>query len=64
MVAVPAPNAPCSLLVAKAVESEDTLRAVARLGVHWAQGFFLGSPDSTPCQQLNLRARQVLSSVA
>ena len=53
-----------SLLVAKAVESEDTLRAVARLGVHWAQGFFLGSPDSTPCQHLNLRARQVLSSVA
>ncbi|MDZ7922118.1 EAL domain-containing protein [Rhodoferax sp.] len=53
-----------SLLVAKAVESEDTLRAVARLGVHWAQGYFLGSPDSTPCHQLNLRARQVLSNVA
>ena len=53
-----------SLLVAKAVESEDTLRAVARLGVNWAQGYFLGSPDSTPCHQLNLRARQVLRSVA
>ena len=53
-----------SLLAAKAVESEDTLRAVARLGVHWAQGYFLGSPDSKPCSQLNLRARQVLSSVA
>lgn len=49
-----------SLLVAKAVESEDTLRAVASLGVHWAQGYFLGSPDSTPCRQLNLRASQVL----
>jgi EAL domain-containing protein (putative c-di-GMP-specific phosphodiesterase class I) len=50
--------------VAKAVESVDTLRAVAGLGVHWAQGYFLGSPDSKPCSQLNLRARQVLSSVA
>jgi EAL domain-containing protein (putative c-di-GMP-specific phosphodiesterase class I) len=49
-----------SLLVAKAVESEDALRAAVSLGVHWAQGYFLGSPDSTPCQQLNLRARQVL----
>lgn len=53
-----------SLLVAKAVESEATLRTVAGLGVNWAQGYFLGSPDSTPCSQLNLRARQVLSSVA
>lgn len=53
-----------SLLVAKAVESEDALRTVARLGVHWAQGYFLGSPDSVPCSQLNLRARQVLRSVA
>ena len=53
-----------SLLVAKAVESEYTLRAAARLGVHWAQGHFLGSPDSAPCQQLNLRALQVLRQVA
>jgi EAL domain-containing protein (putative c-di-GMP-specific phosphodiesterase class I) len=53
-----------SILVAKAVESEDSLRAVARLGVHWAQGYFLGHPDSTPCTKLNVRARQVLRSVA
>jgi EAL domain-containing protein (putative c-di-GMP-specific phosphodiesterase class I) len=52
-----------SLLVAKSVESEDTLREAARLGVHWAQGYFLGSPDSAPCQQLNLRARKVLRQV-
>ncbi len=51
-----------SLLVAKAVESEATLRAVARLGVNWAQGYFLGSPDSAPCHQLNVRARRVLGS--
>lgn len=53
-----------SVVVVKAVESEDTLRAAAQLGVHWAQGYFLGCPDSAPCQQLNLRARQVLGRVA
>ena len=53
-----------SLLVAKAVESEETLRAVTQLGVHWAQGYFLGSPDSTPCRQLNRRASLVLGGGA
>lgn len=52
-----------SLLLAKCIESEDALRAAARLGVNWVQGYFLGSPDNIPCSQLNVRARRVLSSV-
>jgi len=51
------------LLVAKAVESEAELRAMCKLGVNLAQGYFLGSPARDLASSLNLRARAVLNPV-
>lgn len=52
------------VLLAKSVETEAELRALRKLGVDLAQGFFLGSPAQDPIAQLNLRARAVLTEVA
>ncbi len=52
------------LLLAKSVESEAELRALRKLGVDLAQGYFLGSPAQDPISSLNLRARAVLTEVA
>ncbi len=52
------------MLLAKSVESEAELRALRKLGVDLAQGFFLGSPAQDPISSLNLRARAVLTEVA
>jgi EAL domain-containing protein (putative c-di-GMP-specific phosphodiesterase class I) len=51
-----------SLLLAKGVESASELHALQALGVNWAQGFFLGSPDAAPVNHLNARARAVLTA--
>lgn len=52
------------MLLAKSVESEAELRALRKLGVDLAQGYFLGSPAQDPISSLNLRARAVLTEVA
>ena len=49
-----------TILVAKGVESAADLRALAALGVGYAQGYFLGSPDVVPVDAVNFRARTVL----
>ena len=49
-----------TMLVAKGVESAADLRALAALGVGYAQGYFLGSPDVVPVDAVNFRARTVL----
>lgn len=51
------------LLLAKSVETEAELRALRKLGVDLAQGYFLGSPSPDPISSLNLRARGVLTAV-
>ena len=50
-----------STLVAKGVETAEDLRTLRDLGVDFAQGFFLGSPDHAPAEVLNQRARGVIS---
>lgn len=50
-------------LVAKGVESAQDLRALRELGVDFAQGYFLGSPDVAPVEILNLRASSVLMDI-
>ena len=52
------------LLLAKSVETEAELRALRKLGVDLAQGYFLGSPAQDPISSLNLRARAALSEAA
>lgn len=52
------------LLLAKSVESEAELRALRKLGVDLAQGYFLGSPSPDPISSLNVRARSVLTAVS
>lgn len=51
-----------TLLVAKGVESAADLRALAALGVGYAQGFFLGSPDAVPIEAVNYRAHTVITA--
>ncbi|OYU46632.1 MAG: hypothetical protein CFE44_01115 [Burkholderiales bacterium PBB4] len=48
-------------MVAKSVETADDLRALRDLGIDFAQGYFLGSPDASPNDLLNQRARGVIS---
>lgn len=57
-----AANFGCTL-VAKGVESAQDLRALRELGVDFAQGYFLGSPDVAPAETLNLRASNVLTEI-
>lgn len=52
------------LLLAKSVETEAELRALRKLGVDMAQGYFLGSPSPDPISSLNVRARSVLTAVS
>lgn len=50
-------------LVAKGVESAQDVRALRELGVDFAQGYFLGSPDVAPAETLNLRASSLLMEI-
>lgn len=47
-------------VVAKGVERGEDLHKLRDLGVHFAQGIFLGSPDADPIQVLNQRAQNAL----
>lgn len=47
-------------VVAKGVERAEDLRKLRDLGVDFAQGIFLGSPDATPIEVLNQRAQSAL----
>lgn len=49
-------------LVAKGVECAEDLEALREFGIQFAQGYFLGSPDTTPINTLNYRARDVLAA--
>lgn len=48
-------------VVAKGVDSGEDLRKLRDLGVHFAQGIFLGSPDASPIEVLNQRAKSALT---
>ncbi len=51
-----------SALIAKGVENAEDLRVLRDLGVGFAQGRFLGSPDAMPVEVLNQRAKSALMS--
>ena len=51
-----------SALIAKGVENAEDLRVLRDLGVGFAQGRFLGSPDAMPVEILNQRAKSALMS--
>ena len=51
-----------SRLAAKGIENAEDICALNDAGVDLGQGYFLGSPDATPAEVLNLRARQALES--
>ena len=50
-----------STVVAKSIETAEDLRTLRDLGVDFAQGYFLGSPDGVPNDVLNYRARTVIT---
>jgi EAL domain-containing protein (putative c-di-GMP-specific phosphodiesterase class I) len=51
-----------SRLMAKNIETPNDLMAIRQAGVQLGQGYFLGSPDATPVEELNLRARTALQA--
>ncbi len=50
-------------LVAEGIETEEELRVVRDLGIHYGQGYFLGRPQATLTNEISLDAERVLKSL-